>query len=194
MSLFEADAPHETRRERTVVWQDAKSVAPLVGGLSGLEIMRGIRDGAVPPPPMARLIGFRCTVAEPGEVAMQLDHDPSLENTMGMFHGGAVATLLDTAMGCAAHTLMDVPNGIVTLDLTLTFLRPVTASNAPVTAIGRVLNKGRQTLYVTGEVRDRADKLVAHAVGNFSIVAPRSPPSTDSLSRPEAGRAIPGTE
>lgn len=182
MDHGEYGIPASRRRERTVVWHDAAAVAPLVSGLSGLEIMRGIRDGTLPPPPMARLIGFRCTRAEPGEVTMVLAHDPSLENTMGMFHGGAAAAMLDTAMGCAAHTALPAGSGIVTLDLTLTYLRPITIRNAPVTATGRVLNVGRRTVYVTGEVHDAEGALVAHAVGNFSVLSPRRTSADDERS------------
>jgi uncharacterized protein (TIGR00369 family) len=172
MTRPEYPIPTDARRERTVVWHEASAVAPLVAGLSGLEIMRGIRDGTLPGPPMARLLGFHCVRAEPGEIAMLLEHDLSLENTMGMLHGGAAATMLDTAMGCAAHTALPVGSGVVTLDLTVTYLRPITARNAPVIATGRVVNVGRRTIYVSGEVRDEGDALVAHAVGNFSIVGP----------------------
>ncbi|MBF7015055.1 PaaI family thioesterase (plasmid) [Novosphingobium resinovorum] len=173
MLIPDFQVPPEARRERSVVWHDAGSVPALVAGLSGLQIMQGIRDGTLPPPPMARLVGFRCTAAEHGEVAMVMDHDASIENTMGMVHGGATATILDTAMGCAAHTTLPVGSGIVTLDLTITYLRPVTPRSSPVTAIGRVVNAGRRMIYVTGEVRDVGDSLVAHAVGNFSVVASR---------------------
>lgn len=173
--------PDAGRRERTISWHDPVDAAPLGNGLSGLEIMRGIRDGTLPAPPMARLIGFRCVTAEPGEIVMRLDYDPSLENTMGMAHGGVAATMLDTAMGCAAHTMLPVGSGIVTLDLTITYLRPITAKHTPVVAAGRVINLGRRTIYVGGEVRGSDDTLVAHAVGNFSIVGSGSrAPATES--------------
>lgn len=168
----EYEIPSEGRRERTVSWHDPIHAAPLGNGLSGLELMRGIRDGTLPAPPMARLIGFRCVTAEPGEIAMSLHYDPSLENLMGMAHGGVAATMLDTAMGCAASTVLPTGSGVVTLDLNITYLRPVTARQTPVVATARVINLGRRIVYVGGEVRSSDDTLVAHAVGNFSIVGP----------------------
>lgn len=160
-------------RSRTVTWQDPAAVRRQVEGQTGLEVMRGIRDGTLPPPPMARLIGFDCVVAEPGEIVMQLTPEQSLENTMGMIHGGAAAAMLDTAMGAAAHTMLPADKAVVTLDLTLTYLKPVTAASGPIRATGRVLNLGGRTAYVTGEVRDAADRLMVHAVGNFSVVGGR---------------------
>ncbi|MBB3348307.1 PaaI family thioesterase [Sphingomonas sp. BK069] len=148
--------------------------ASLTSGLSGLDIMRGIRDGTLPAPPMAETIGFRCVVAEPGEVGMRLDHHPSLENTLRMLHGGVAATMLDTAMGAAAHTMLPIGAAVVTLDLTLTYVRPIDARNTPVTATGRVLNVGRRVVYVTGDIVDRNGTLVVHAVGNFSVLGARA--------------------
>lgn len=177
MTIAEYQVPADALQQRHITWHDPARAGEKTAGLSGLEIMRGIRDGTLPPPPMGRLIGFRCVVAEPGEIAMQIDYDPSLENTMGMFHGGVVMSMLDTAMGAAAHTLLPVGSGIVTLDLSTTFLRPATSANTPITATGRVINLGRTVAHVIGEVKDRNGKLVAHAVGNFSIVTPKAKPA-----------------
>lgn len=160
----------EHMRSRTVTWASPEAVRAETAGLTGLEIMRGIRDGTVEPPPMARLIGFRCVVAESGEIVMELTPDESLENMLAMLHGGAAATMLDTAMGAAAHTTLPLGKAAVTLDLTLTYLRPLTAANGPVRATGKVAHAGSRNIYVLGEVRDGKDRLAAHAVGNFSVV------------------------
>ena len=95
----------DTRRHRVVEWQAPAPVAKAASGMSGLEMMCAIRDGILPPPPMARLIGFRLAVAEPGRIVMELDPDESLENTVGLLHGATAAALLDTAMGCAVATM-----------------------------------------------------------------------------------------
>jgi len=157
-------------RTRTVTWEDPTSVGPQTIALSGLDIMQRIRDGALPPPPMARLIGFECVVAETGEIVMEISPDGSVENGLGIAHGGMVATMLDTAMGAAANTVLPAGKVSVTLDLTITYLAAVKRGSAPIRATGKVTNVGRRTIYVVGEVRARADKLVAHAVGNFSII------------------------
>ena len=61
-----------------------------------LDIMRGIRDGTLPPPPIARLIGFRYIEAEPDQTAIELQPEQSLENTSGTLHGAVAAAMLDT--------------------------------------------------------------------------------------------------
>jgi hypothetical protein len=97
----------ETRRQRVVDWQAPGPVAKAAAGMSGLQIMCAIRDGILPPPPMARLIGFLMRVAEPGRIVMELDPHESLENTIGLLHGATAAALLDTAGLCHLHHATD---------------------------------------------------------------------------------------
>ena len=85
-------------------WQAPGPVAKAAAAMSGLEVMGAIRDGILPPPPMARLIGFRMAVAEPGRIVMELAPHESLENTIGLLHGATAAALLDTAMGRSPET------------------------------------------------------------------------------------------
>lgn len=148
------------------------SAAP--AGLTGLQIMRGIRDGTFPRPSIARLMGFEVAKAEPGEIVMELDLHDGLLNPMGLIHGGVAATLLDTAMSAAAHTLLDAGRASVTLDLKITYLRPLTPTSGRVRATGRVINLGGRTAYAEGELRDGQGQLAAHAVGNFQIVSAKS--------------------
>ena len=75
------------RRQRVVDWQTPGPVAKAASGMSGLETMCAIRDGILPPPPIARLIGFDMRVAEPGRIVMELVPHESLENTIGLLHG-----------------------------------------------------------------------------------------------------------
>lgn len=166
--------PPDAQRSRHVTWTDPAQAAGEAAGLDGLAVMRAIRDGRLPGPPMARLVGFQCVVAEAGEIAMRLEHDPSLENAIGLIHGGAIASMLDTAMGAAANTRLPAGAGVVTLDLTITYLRPVSALNCPVTATGRLAHLGGRNAYVLGELHDATGQLCAHAVGNFFIARPRA--------------------
>ena len=94
----------QLRRERVVDWQAPGPAAKAVMTMSGMEAMCGIRDGILPPPPMAKLIGFRMADVEAGRVVMELDAEESLENTIGLLHGATAAALLDTAMGCSIST------------------------------------------------------------------------------------------
>jgi uncharacterized protein (TIGR00369 family) len=159
------------RRERVVDWQAPVATARAAVAMSGLEAMRAIRDGILPPPPMARLIGFEMRVAEPGQVVMELEPHEGLENTIGLLHGATAAALLDTAMGCAISTMLPAGQGAVTLDLNLTYLRPLSLQSGRISAEGKLIKLGRQTSYTEGFVRDGAGNLAVHATATFSMIS-----------------------
>jgi uncharacterized protein (TIGR00369 family) len=158
------------RRERLVEWQAPGPAAKIAAAMSGMEAMRAIRDGILPPPPLARLIGFRMAVVEPQRIVMELDPDESLENTIGLLRGATAAALLDTAMGCAISTMLPAGQASVTLDLKLTYLRPLSVRSGTIQAEGKVIKLGRQTSYTEGFVRDGAGRLAVHATATFSMI------------------------
>jgi len=160
----------DTRRHRVVEWQAPGPVASAASEMSGLETMCAIRDGILPPPPMARLVGFEMRIAEQGRIVMELDPDESLENTIGLLHGATAAALLDTAMGCAVATMQPAGQTSVTLDLKLTYLRPLSVRSGRVSAEGKVVKLGRQTSYAEGFVRDGAGNLAVHATATFTMI------------------------
>ncbi|WP_338699751.1 MULTISPECIES: PaaI family thioesterase [unclassified Bradyrhizobium] len=157
-------------RTRVVEWQAPGPVAKAAMPMSGIEAMRAIRDGRLPPPPMAKLIGFRMAVVEPERIVMELEPHESLENTIGLLHGATAAALLDTAMGCAISTVLPAGQTSVTLDLKLTYLRPLSVRSGTISAEGRVIKLGRQTSYTEGFVRDGKGNLAVHATATFSML------------------------
>jgi uncharacterized protein (TIGR00369 family) len=166
IDLFSSDK----RRERVVDWQAPGPAAKAAAAMSGLEAMCAIRDGLLPEPPVARLIDFRLRVAEPGRIVMELEPHESLENTIGLLHGATAAALLDTAMGCAISTMLPAGQGAVTLDLKLTYLRPLSVRSGIISAEGKVIKLGRQTSYTEGFVRDGSGNLAVHATATFSMI------------------------
>jgi len=167
-------APAKTR-SRTVEWQEPGPVGRAARAMSGLEAMQAIRDGLLPPPPLAKLIGFRMAEVEPGRIVMELDPEQSLENTVGLLHGAVAAALLDTAMGCAISTKLPAGQGSVTLDLKLTYLRPLSVRSGLIRAEGRVVKLGRQTSYAEGLVHDGGGKLAVHGTATFSMIGETAP-------------------
>ncbi|MDE5443602.1 hotdog fold thioesterase [Bradyrhizobium sp. CSA207] len=158
------------RRQRVVDWQAPAPVAKAAMGLSGMDAMLGIRDGRLPPPPFAKLIGLVMAVVEPGRIVMELEPREDLENTIGLLHGATAAALLDTAMGCAISTRQEAGQGSVTLDLKLTYLRPLSVRSGMISAEGKVIKLGRQTSYCEGFVRDGKGALAVHATATFSMI------------------------
>lgn len=102
---------------------------------------------------------------------MELNPDSSLDNGMGLLHGGTAAAMLDTAMGAAANTMLPPDKAVLTLDLKLTYLRPLRLSSGPIRATGKVLTVGKRNAYVSGEVHDGKGRLAVHAVAIFSVIS-----------------------
>ncbi len=157
-------------RNRIIERQDHGAVRPQADGLSVLDTMRAIRDGTLPPPPIARLLGFHYVGAEPGEIVIELQSGQSLENSAETLHTGVAAAMLDTAMSAAAGTLLAVNKGAVTLDLKISYLKPLTIESGPIRAIGRVVDLAEPTAFVTGQIHDGEGSLAVHAVGVVSAI------------------------
>ena len=156
-------------RTRTVEWHDPMITA--AGGLqrSGLETMQAIRDGILPPPPIAMLMQMGITGLEEGRVEFTCAVDESVYNPIGVVHGGLVCTLLDTVAGCAVHTTLPAGVGYTSIELKVNYLRAVHATSGPLTAIGRVVKPGRRVAFAEGEVLDAAGRSVATASSSLLV-------------------------
>jgi uncharacterized protein (TIGR00369 family) len=156
-------------RSRTVTWHDPMVTA--AGGLqrSGLETMQAIRDGILPPPPIAMLMQMGITDLEEGRVEFTCAVDESVYNPIGVVHGGLVCTLLDTVAGCAVHTTLPAGVGYTSIELKVNYLRAVHATSGPLTAIGRVIKPGRRVAFAEAEVLDAAGRSVATASSSLLV-------------------------
>jgi acyl-coenzyme A thioesterase PaaI-like protein len=96
-------------RERTFSWTDPKLTADAGRGMAGLDLIQGLRDGNIPTPPSATLIGFSVTEVEEGRVVMRLTPAEYHYNPIGTIHGGILATLLDSVMRCIQRCRGDAP-------------------------------------------------------------------------------------
>jgi len=93
-----------TPTARTIEWYDPKITATAASHMSGLEFLRAIADGKLPPAPIASLLGFRVAEVEHGRVVFEVTPDESVYNPIGVVHGGLVCTLADTVAACAVHS------------------------------------------------------------------------------------------
>jgi uncharacterized protein (TIGR00369 family) len=163
-------APTSTR-SRTFTWQDPAPTAAQGLELSGLDYMTAIASGALPPPPIAELLGFEIVQAEPGRALFALQPAEWTYNPIGVVHGGIAATLLDSCMGCAVHTTLPAGVGYTTTDLQVRFIRAMSDATGRVLAEGRVLHGGRRTATAEGRVfREADEKLIAHGTTGCAIL------------------------
>ncbi len=94
----------------------------------------------MPPPPVARLLGFHIVEAEEGRAVFALEPAEWMYNPIGSVHGGIAATMLDSCMGCAVHTTLDPGVGYTTTDLQVRYIRAMSEATGRVLAEGRVVH------------------------------------------------------
>ena len=151
-------------RQRTFTWEDPAATAAVGLELAGLEYIRRIADGTLPPPPIARLLDFTIVEAEDGHAVFAMEPAEWMYNPIGMVHGGVAATILDSCMGCAVHTTLEAGVGYTTTDLQVRYVRAMGKDTGRVLADGRVVHRGRRTATAEGRLYAEVDgALIAHA-------------------------------
>ena len=129
--------------------------------LSGLEFLSHIRDGMLPSPPIAQTLGFDLAEVEPGRVVFRGTPDFDYYNPIGSIHGGWPATLLDSCMGCAVHSMLPAGTGYTTLEFKIDILRAITETTGTVVAEGQTVRVGRRVGVAHGELRDGEGRILA---------------------------------
>ena len=165
-------------RSRVVTWHDPSLILAAARGGSGLDTLRAIRDGDLPSPPMVRLLQMDLVDLEEGRVEVRCAVDGSVLNPLGVVHGGLVATLLDTVAGWAVHSTLHEGVGFTSIELKVSFLRPVHISSGPLTASGAVFKPGRRVAFAEGQVCDAAGRIVATASSSLLVFPLPSGPET----------------
>lgn len=160
------------RRSRTFSWEDPSAAAAAGLRLPGLDYIRAIAAGTLPPPPIAQLLGFEIVQAEEGRAVFAMEPAEWMFNPIGAVHGGVAATLLDSCMGCAVHTTLPAGVGYTTTDLQVRYIRAMGDATGRVLAEGRVVHAGKRTATAEGRLfRESDEKLIAHGTTGCAILA-----------------------
>ena len=167
------NAGSEGTRHRTVHWDDPAPSAAAATRVTGLAFLEGIRDGTLPSPPIARLLGFTLTEVEPGRAVFECEPSESQYNPIGSVHGGVISTLLDAALSCAVHATLPAGTAYTTAELKVNFVRPVVVGSGRLRAEGRIIHGGGRLATADARLTDLSGKLYAHAVGTCLIFTPR---------------------
>ena len=144
-----------------------------IAGLSGLEVMRAIVDGRLPAATMMRAMRFRAVEVGEGLAVFEGEPSDELLNPLGTVHGGWALTLIDSAAGCAAHTLLAAGVGYTTLETKANFVRAITASTGTVRATGRVLSPGRTVMTAEARLDGPDGRLLAHGTSTLLVLGSR---------------------
>src|SRR5688572_22141383 len=156
-------------QEREVVARLEAGVGPGVArpeqlaGKSGLEMMQAMLRGELPYPPIAKTLDFTLMEVEAGRAMFQGTPGPAHLNPMGTIHGGWYATLLDSALGCAVHTMMPAGRGYTTAELGVNLVRAIGPKAPRVRAEGKVIHVGRQLATAEARLYGPDGTLYAHA-------------------------------
>ncbi|NVN84999.1 MAG: PaaI family thioesterase [Rhodopseudomonas sp.] len=135
----------------------------VMAAMPGLDFVRAIFDGKLPAPPIMQTVEPFDTSAEPGVVVMHSVPGFRHYNPIGSVHGGYAATLLDSAMGLAVHSMLPPGQGYTTLEFKISFIKGMTQDSGAVRTEGRTLNVGRRTATAEARITDAKGRLLAHA-------------------------------
>ena len=158
-------------RVRTFTWSDPLETATAAASLPGIEAIRKIADGELPPPPIAQLLDFEISLVEEGHVIFAFTPAEWMYNPIGSVHGGVAATLLDSSLGCAIHTTLAAGRRYTTSDLQVRYVRAMSADSGRVLADSHVVHAGRKLATAEGRLyAEDGGKLFAHATTSCLIL------------------------
>lgn len=143
--------------------------APTRYALSGLEYMRQLMAGELPPSGMAHLMNFRLIEVSEGHAVFSVEPDERHYNGLGIAHGGLAATLLDSATGCAINTMMPPGRIFTTLEMKINYVRPMRRETGEVRCEASVIHVGGRVATAEGKITDANGKLYAHGTATCML-------------------------
>ena len=138
--------------------------------MSGLEFFQQMMAGAISPPPMVSHLGLRLVEVAEGRVVFAGTAHEQFYNGMGVAHGGWAATLLDTALGCAVNSAQPVGRSFTTLELKISYTRPLRREVGEVRCEAVVIHAGNRTAIAEARVVGADGKLYAHGTTTCILV------------------------
>jgi uncharacterized protein (TIGR00369 family) len=155
---------------KTISWYPDHSLLTDGAGMTGLEYTQAIIDGRFPPPPIASVFGFELVEVSPGEALFRLAPDGSMLNPLGLVHGGTLCTLMDSAIGVAVQTASPPGVGYATIELKVSFLRPLPHDGRVIEARGKAVQIGRKVAFGEAHCYNADGKLVGHATSSLAAL------------------------
>ena len=102
-----------------------------------------------------------------GQARLSLPIEPHLTNSLGTVHGGVIMSLLDVALCTAARTLHPESIGVITIDMSTTFIGG--GSGPRLVADARVMKDARTMSFVEAEAKNEDGSLVAKAIATVRV-------------------------
>lgn len=130
--------------------------------MSGMQLLTAMMEGTLPAAPIQKALDFRLIQVQRGHCIFAGTPKFDYYNPLGSVHGGYIAALLDSCMGCAVHSTVDAGQTYTTLEIKINYVRPITADTGEMRAEGKIINVGKRIATAEGRLCDSAGKLYAH--------------------------------
>jgi uncharacterized protein (TIGR00369 family) len=140
-----------------------------VSEMSGRQMLQAMIEGKVPAPPIAQTLSFWLAEVGDGTCVFEAETGPHLLNPLGGVHGGWALTLIDSAAGCAGHTLLPAGVGYASVETKVNFTRPIKHDSGRVRAEGRVVTRGRQIMSAEARILDAEGRILAHGTSTLMV-------------------------
>ena len=138
--------------------------------LTGLERIRHFEEHADERFGFAKFLAYDIERVDSGEVVLSYEPCGEHMNLLATIHGGVLASLLDTVMGCALMTTLDAGEQHTIIDLHTKFVRPVTLETGPLKVYGLVDHRGRRQCTMSGKIIAPNNKLCATGLATAMIL------------------------
>lgn len=141
-----------------------------VFGMSGLAFLQSLVDRTQVAPPFAEASDIWITEVAEGRAVFEGKPSLRFYNPLGTVHGGWISTLLDSAMGCAVHTTIKAGQAYTTVDMNVSFVRPVFEKTGVLRCEGKIIHAGGRIATSEGRVWDKSGTLIAHGTETCAIM------------------------
>jgi uncharacterized protein (TIGR00369 family) len=141
-----------------------------MAGRAGLDVLRDLVAGRVPPPPLASTLDMTLTEVDEGRAIFSVRPQEFHLNPGGVVHGGVALTLVDSAAGCAVLSMLPAGVSYTTLETKVNFVRAITLDTGEVRCEGEVVHLGRSTATAEARVVDAEERLLAHGTSTLIIL------------------------
>jgi len=131
-------------------------------GKTGLDFLMSMLERRAPSPPFSETTNIWMVSAETGRVAFEAMPSARFYNPMGVIHGGWIATLLDSCMGCVAQSTLRAGQTYTTIEMKTAFARAARIDTGLLRCEGTLLHSGRRVASSEGKVFDREGRLIAY--------------------------------
>jgi uncharacterized protein (TIGR00369 family) len=144
-----------------------------IEGMSGKAVLQAAIDGELPQAPISEHSSFWLVEVGDGFAAFEGETGAHLLNPAGTVHGGWALMLIDSACGCAVHTLLPAGVGYASIETKANFSRPIRKDTGRVRCTGTVVGRGNQIMSAEAKLMDSEGELLAHGTSTIMVLGAR---------------------